>query len=64
MVSSWHRLAALIVAVTLVSTTSGCLSIGGRVVHENPATDARLNSLEARVSGLEQQLNRPAITTH
>lgn len=36
---------------------SGCLSIGGKVVHENPETESRIQALESRVSNLERALN-------
>ena len=45
------------VVVTLL-LTCGCigLSIGGKVVNENPETERRLGELESRVSNLEQTL--------
>ncbi|MEX2185691.1 MAG: hypothetical protein WD875_02810 [Pirellulales bacterium] len=48
-------LAMCLAALTLAPAT-GCLSLGGSTthVHENPETQARVTSLESRVSTLEQ----------
>jgi hypothetical protein len=45
-----------LLAAMIASVTCGCLSIGGKVVHENPETESRLDSLESRVSNLERSL--------
>lgn len=37
--------------------TDSCNRIGGKVVHENPETESRIQSLESRVSNLERTLN-------
>ncbi len=49
------RLRILIAALALAPTT-GCLSLGGSTthVHENPETEARVKTLESRISTLEQ----------
>jgi hypothetical protein len=43
-------------AMICVVSTAGCLSIGGKTytTHTNPDTEARLASLESRLSALEQ----------
>jgi hypothetical protein len=43
-------------AMICVVSTAGCLSIGGKnyTTHSNPDTEARLASLESRLSALEQ----------
>lgn len=49
----WRQFAAIIV-ITSAVMACGCLSIGGRIVNENPETESRLQALETRVTSLEQ----------
>lgn len=52
-IGSPRHLCRLLVALHVLAV-SGCLSIGGRTINENPETEARLDGLESRVSHLEQ----------
>ncbi len=50
----------------LLSFTAGCLSLGGKTstthVHDNPETQGRIATLEARVAELEAALGKNAPT--
>jgi hypothetical protein len=43
-----------VTAFVLLGALPGCLSLGGKIEMEDPETQSRLESLEARVSSLEQ----------
>jgi hypothetical protein len=45
----FYAFATLIMAIS----ATGCLSIGGKVVNEDPETRSRIEALESRVSALE-----------
>jgi hypothetical protein len=56
-----HSLAGILVACSLVLSTSGCLALGGKTIYqESSDTPVRLSSLEARVGTLEQAVSRGA----
>ncbi len=42
------------IGVLMLGTLSGCLALGGRIELDDPETKSRLDSLETRVSALEQ----------
>lgn len=56
------RCGGIVVALSLLFTTTGCLSLGGKTtyVHEKPETAGRLSALETRVSALEQAFQMPS----
>lgn len=52
-----HRFAGAALSLWLAAVCSGCLSIGGKLaLEDNPTTQARLSSLEARMSVMEQSV--------
>ena len=60
---SGHRrfLVSLFLIFSIAMTTAGCLSLGGKTyVTENADTTKKINSLENRISVLEQALGRPS----
>lgn len=55
-----HRFAGAVLSLVLAAVCSGCLSIGGKLaLEDNPNTQARLSSLEARMSAVEQSVGGP-----
>lgn len=52
------RCGGIVVALSSLVTTTGCLNLGGKTtyVHEKPETAGRLTALETRVSALERAL--------
>lgn len=50
----WPFRLAAILGVLLSSASSGCLALGGKIELDDPETLSRVESLEARVSALEQ----------
>ncbi len=54
------RIAGAVLSLWLAAVCSGCLSIGGKLaLEDNPTTQARLSSLEARMSAMEQSVGGP-----
>jgi hypothetical protein len=52
-----HPIGSVLLALALTAVCSGCLSIGGKLaLEDNPNTQARLSSLEARMSAVEQSI--------
>ncbi|HTN01666.1 MAG TPA: hypothetical protein VL132_07300 [Planctomycetaceae bacterium] len=52
-----HPIDSLLLALALTVVCSGCLSIGGKLaLEDSPNTQARLSSLEARMSAVEQSV--------
>ncbi len=46
--------AAAVFGLCLLCVMPGCLALGGKIEVEDPETQSRLESLESRVSTLEQ----------
>lgn len=57
MLQTPHQFAGALLSLVLAAVSSGCLSIGGKLaLEDNPTTQARLSSLEARMSAVEQSV--------
>lgn len=59
-----RQIQSLLLVAGLASMTVGCLSLGGKTyVTENADTTKKIQSLENRISVLEQALGRPSPVT-
>lgn len=52
---------AILVLAVFSMASSGCLSIGGKIVSEDTETTRRIESLESRIQQLEQTTSVPPI---